>query len=175
MPNWIGTSTYISQYTSNRMQLYTVYLYLETALHVSGGTSNHHQERMQRYVQHLLLVIPLLLPAAIVEVLELQGVPTPPRYYVITVQIHIRTFSVHGSVHSIYIYIYIYIQQDANLHGLFISGNCSKCFAWYLNPSSGAHTTVSTASVFFTPLLLSWKCWNCVPTLPRQQQAAVTV
>jgi hypothetical protein len=31
---------------SNKMQRYTVYLYLETALHVSGGTSNHHQERM---------------------------------------------------------------------------------------------------------------------------------
>jgi hypothetical protein len=27
------------------MQRYTVYLYLETALHVSGGTSTHHQER----------------------------------------------------------------------------------------------------------------------------------
>jgi hypothetical protein len=29
---------------SNKMKCYTVYLYLETALHVSGGTSNHHQE-----------------------------------------------------------------------------------------------------------------------------------
>jgi hypothetical protein len=29
------------------MQRYTVYLYLETALHVSGGTSTHHQERIQ--------------------------------------------------------------------------------------------------------------------------------
>jgi hypothetical protein len=28
---------------SNKMQRYTVYLYLETALHVSGGTSTHHQ------------------------------------------------------------------------------------------------------------------------------------
>jgi len=27
------------------MQRYTVYLYLETALHVSGDTSTHHQER----------------------------------------------------------------------------------------------------------------------------------
>ena len=27
------------------MQRYTVYLYLETALHVSGGTSTYHQER----------------------------------------------------------------------------------------------------------------------------------
>ena len=26
------------------MQRYTVYLYLETALHVSGGISTHHQE-----------------------------------------------------------------------------------------------------------------------------------
>jgi len=26
------------------------------------------------------------------------------------------------------------------------SGNCSTCFGWYLHPSSGAHTTVSTAS-----------------------------
>jgi hypothetical protein len=28
---------------SNKMQRYTVCLYLETALHVSGGTSTHHQ------------------------------------------------------------------------------------------------------------------------------------
>ena len=53
-------------YISNKMQRYTVYLYLETALHVSGGTSTHHQERMQLYLQHLVFVRPLLLPAAIV-------------------------------------------------------------------------------------------------------------
>jgi hypothetical protein len=53
-------------YTSNKMQRYTVYLYLETALHVSGGTSTHHQERIQLYLQHLVFVTtPLLLPAAI--------------------------------------------------------------------------------------------------------------
>ena len=28
--------------------------YLETALHVSGGTSTHHQDRKQLYLQHLL-------------------------------------------------------------------------------------------------------------------------
>ena len=43
-------------------------------------------------------------------------------------------------------YILIYIQQDVTLRSLFISGNCSTCFGWYLHPSSGAHTTVSTAS-----------------------------
>jgi hypothetical protein len=53
------------------MQRFTVYLYLETALHVSGGIStHHHQERMQLYLQHLLFVTPLLLSAAIVEELE---------------------------------------------------------------------------------------------------------
>ena len=53
------------------MQRYTVYLYLETALHVSGGTFPHHQERIQLYLQHLVFVTPLLLSAAIVEELEL--------------------------------------------------------------------------------------------------------
>jgi hypothetical protein len=52
------------------MQRYTVYLYLETALHVSGGTFTHHRERIQLYLQHLLFVTPLLLSAAIVEELE---------------------------------------------------------------------------------------------------------
>ena len=45
--------------------------YLKTALHVSGGTITHRQERIQLYLQHLVLVTPLLLSAAIVEELEL--------------------------------------------------------------------------------------------------------
>jgi hypothetical protein len=53
------------------MQLYTVYLYLKTDLHVSVGNLTHHQERIQLYLQHLVFVTPLLLPAAIVERLEL--------------------------------------------------------------------------------------------------------
>jgi hypothetical protein len=44
--------------------------YLETALHVSDGTITHHQDRIQLYLQHLVFVTPLLLYAAIVEVLE---------------------------------------------------------------------------------------------------------
>ena len=44
----------IFQYISNKMQLYIFYLYLETALHISGGTSTHHQERIQLYLQHLV-------------------------------------------------------------------------------------------------------------------------
>jgi hypothetical protein len=56
---------------SNKIQRYTVYYYLETALHVSGGTSTDHQELIQLYRQHLLFVTPLLLSDAIVEELEL--------------------------------------------------------------------------------------------------------
>ena len=48
------------------------FLYLETALHVLGVTSTHHQERIQLYLQHLVLVTQLLLPAAIVEEVELR-------------------------------------------------------------------------------------------------------
>jgi hypothetical protein len=62
----------VFQYTriSNKMQRYTVFLYLETALHVSGGTSAYHQERIQQYLQPLVFVTPLLISAAIVEELE---------------------------------------------------------------------------------------------------------
>ena len=61
----------IFQYISSKIQRYIVYLYLETALYVSGGTSTQHQERIQLYLQHLVFVTRLLLSAAIVEELEL--------------------------------------------------------------------------------------------------------
>jgi hypothetical protein len=60
----------ILKYISNKIERYTVYLYLETALHFSFGTSTYHQEGMQLYLQHLVFVTPLLLSAAIVEELE---------------------------------------------------------------------------------------------------------
>jgi hypothetical protein len=61
----------IFQYICNKVQRYTFYLYLETALHVSGATSTQHQEHIQLYLQQLVFVTPLLLSAAIVEELEL--------------------------------------------------------------------------------------------------------
>jgi hypothetical protein len=67
----------VFQYIPNKMQRYTVYLYLETALHVSGGTSTHHHERIQLYLQHLVFFTPFLLSATIVE--EVEPVPTLPR------------------------------------------------------------------------------------------------
>jgi hypothetical protein len=62
---------YTFQCISNKMQFYTVYLYLETAVHVSGRTATRHQECVQLYLQHLVFVTPLLLSAAIMEELEL--------------------------------------------------------------------------------------------------------
>jgi hypothetical protein len=52
------------------MQYYTVDFIWTTALNVSGGTTTHHQERKQLYLQHQLFVTPLLLSVAIVEELE---------------------------------------------------------------------------------------------------------
>jgi hypothetical protein len=49
------------------MQRSKIFSYLETALHASGGTSTHHQERIQLYLQHLVIVTPLLLSNAIVR------------------------------------------------------------------------------------------------------------
>ena len=42
----------------------TQFIYVETALHVSGGTNTHHQEHKRLYLQHLVFVRPLPLPAA---------------------------------------------------------------------------------------------------------------
>jgi hypothetical protein len=39
--------------------------YLEISLHILGGNTTHHQACKQLYLQHLVFVTPLLLPAAI--------------------------------------------------------------------------------------------------------------
>ena len=54
---------YILIYIQQDAKLHSLF-YLETALHVSGGTSTHHQKRVQLYLQHLVFVTPLLPPAA---------------------------------------------------------------------------------------------------------------
>ena len=64
---------YSNVYIQQDATLHSLF-YLETALHVSGGTTTtHHQERKQLYLQHLVFVISLLLFAAIVEELELRS------------------------------------------------------------------------------------------------------
>ena len=49
----------ILMYVQQDATLHSLF-YLETALHVSGGTTIHHQERKQLYLQHLVFVRPLL-------------------------------------------------------------------------------------------------------------------
>ena len=56
--------TNVVQYISNKMHLYTVYLYLETALHVLGVTSTRSQERINCicsiwYLSHRYCYLPL--------------------------------------------------------------------------------------------------------------------
>jgi hypothetical protein len=62
--NSVLTNKNILKYIQQDATLHSLF-YLETALHVSGGTSTHHQERKQLYLQHLVFVRPLLLLAAI--------------------------------------------------------------------------------------------------------------
>ena len=72
MPGSVASGTScIFQYISTNLQRYKVYLFIETALHVSCSICTHHQKHTQLYLQHLVLVKLLLLPAAIVEELEL--------------------------------------------------------------------------------------------------------
>jgi hypothetical protein len=66
-PKYIPVYVYIMQQDATSHSSFQ----LETALHVSGGTSTHHEEHKQLYLQHLVFVTPLLLPTAIVEELEL--------------------------------------------------------------------------------------------------------
>jgi len=53
------------QYISNKDVTLHSLFYLETTLHILGGTTTHHQERKQLYLQHLVFVTPLLLPVAL--------------------------------------------------------------------------------------------------------------
>jgi hypothetical protein len=49
---------YIPIYIQQDATLHSLF-YLQTALHVLGGTCTHHQERIQLYLQHLVFVTPL--------------------------------------------------------------------------------------------------------------------
>jgi hypothetical protein len=45
---------YIPIYVQQDATLHSLF-YLETALHVSGGTTTHHQERIQLYLHYLVI------------------------------------------------------------------------------------------------------------------------
>ena len=67
----------------------------------------------------------------------------------------------------------MYIQQDATLHILFIYGNCSTCFGWFLHPSSGAHTTVSAVSGTCQTVTATFRYRGGVGTQNRRKHVTV--
>ena len=73
----------------------------------------------------------------------------------------------------------ILVPQDAAMYSLFISANCSTCFGWYTHPSSGAHVTVSTASVISKTVTTTCRerDWSGTAVLDqsRSRQVVVTV
>ena len=60
----------------------------------------------------------------------------------------------------------------------YISVDCSTCFGWYLNPSSGAHTIVSTASGICQTVSATFRYsgggGTAVPIPPRWRKVAET-
>ena len=63
-----------------------------------------------------------------------------------------------------------YSQQDATLHNVFISVECSTCCRRFLRPSSGAQKLYIQHRVLFQTFTAT--C-HCRPSLPRQWQLAV--
>jgi hypothetical protein len=53
--------------------------------------------------------------------------------------------AIENTIEIVSFYILIY-QTRRNVAQFISSGNCSTCFGWYHGQSSGAQTTVSTAS-----------------------------
>jgi hypothetical protein len=137
------------------------FFYLETALHVSGGTNTYHQERIQLYSQHLVFVTPLLVHRNNI-LIYIQQDATLYKLFYLENALHVSGGTTTHRQERIQLYpqhlvfvtpllvhrnnILIYIQQDATLHSLFYLETCSTCFGWYYHPSSREHTTVSTAS-----------------------------
>ena len=69
------------------MQQYTVYLYLQTALHVSSGNSTHYQELMSLDLQHLISLRSLLLTVVNVSGWEPVPMQSPSRQVAVTVSL----------------------------------------------------------------------------------------
>ena len=93
---------------------------------------------------HQLFFHPLSPHVAIHFLVYLSILLFPNSYIIPFWEIHFLPLSVHAQINIIYLtfyfnvqgsvhheYIPIYIQQDAMLHSLFISGNCSTCSTNY--------------------------------------------
>jgi hypothetical protein len=131
--------------------------YLETALCVLGGNSTHHQEHIQLYLQHLVFVTPLLL-----ELFQLFHELVPPPIIM----------SAYNCIYSIWYLSHCYCYLPLSWK----SWNCSNSStSWYLHPSSGAHTTVSTASGICHTITATCCYRGRVGTLPALPHGQVAV
>jgi hypothetical protein len=104
--------------------------YLETALHVLGGTSTHHQEQKTTVSTASGISLLLLLQVYFIWKLIYMFRVVPPPIIRSKKQLYLQHL----------VLVRLLLLQ------FILSGNCSTLFGWYLHPSSGAHTTVSTAS-----------------------------
>ena len=76
------SSYFIYSSTTNQMQRYTIVFITIDALHVSGGSSAHHQE-LKSVTQHPVFVDLFLLLTAIVSELELIARQIPDAVYTV--------------------------------------------------------------------------------------------
>jgi hypothetical protein len=61
-----------------RSNIFSIYLFLQIALHISGCSSAHHQEHKTVHTASGIIK-PIMLPASIVDEMKFHGVPSPPR------------------------------------------------------------------------------------------------
>ena len=64
---------YMSKVEPTKCNVFSIYLFLQIALHFSGGSSAHHQEHKTVHTASGI-VKPILLPAATVDEMELHSI-----------------------------------------------------------------------------------------------------
>jgi len=166
--NW---PLYILIYIQQDTTLHSLF-YLETALHVSGGTITHHQERKKLYVQHLVFVRPLLLPTAVNILIYIQQDATLHSLFYLETDLHVSggTITHHQERKKLYLQhlvfvrplllptavnILIYIQQDATLHSLFYLETALHVSGGTITHHQERKKLYLQHLVFVRPLLLS--------------------
>ena len=97
------------------MQQFTVYLYLQTALHVSGGISTYHQQLMSLNLQYLALLRPLLLPVVDVIGWQLQFPSS---------HVHNTVNTVISAADDGWRYHRKYVEQFADINELYNAASC---------------------------------------------------
>jgi hypothetical protein len=137
----------------NKMQSYTVYFIWKMFYMF--------RERKQLYLRYLVFVTPLSNFYKSILIYIQQDATLHSLFYLETAihdsggntthyqerkQLYLQHLVFAISLSNFYKSILIYVQQDATLHSLFYLETALHVLGWYHHPSSGAQTTVSTAS-----------------------------